>query len=70
MISVEPSAEFIQIPPVLHAVQEPQFCKAGRKENDTNGAKLESGTGDLEGKRQEVGGIQITFETFDSSQLN
>ena len=56
-----------QTPPVLHAVQEPQFCKAGRKENGTNGAKLESGAGDLEGKRREVGGIQMTF---DSSQLN
>ena len=58
MISIEPSADFIQTPPVLHAVQEPQFCKAGRKENDTNCAKVESGTGDLEGKRREVGGVQ------------
>ena len=52
MISTDPSTDFIQIPPVLHAVQESQFCKAGRKENDTNGAKLESRTGDLEGKRR------------------
>lgn len=55
-----------------HAVQEPQFCKAGPpleggEENDTNSTKLESRTGDLEGKKREVRCIQITF---DPSQLN
>lgn len=39
----------------------------GGEENDTNSTKLESRTGDLEGKKREVRCIQITF---DPSQLN